>query len=280
MKNWLGYIVAIAITLSACNLTQEVEIDLPAYEGQVVVEVYLIPGQPFSALLTKSFSYFDPFSVEVENFLDDIFEEGATINISYGDQTITLENQLFFNPFSGKLYNYVGNQLVPTDFDGVYNLEIITADGDRITSSTTIPERITIDSITYEKNDPTDTLFRTLTYFQDNPDQSNFYRRILAINNPDSIEFDFTFDDELSDSTTIATGTGFDYVTGDTIISTLLNVTEDYFTFYNSLLGAVDANGNPFAQPSTILSNLEGDSNPLGIFTGFHIVTEQAIIEE
>lgn len=280
MKKYLGYLIATFITFSACNLTQDVEIELPSYESQLAVEVYLIPGQPFSALLSNTSSYFDLFPTDIENFLDDLLVEDATITINYDGKTVALENQLFFNPFTGKIFNYFANEIVPEDYTGTFDLEITTDDGQTITGQTVIPAKITIDSITVERNEIQDTLYRSLTYFQDDPTQENFYRRILALNQPDSVEFDFTFSDRLSDSTTIATGSGFDYVVGDTLISTVMNITPDYYDFINSLRAAVDANGNPFAQPSTILSNVEGNADPIGVFTGFHLVQGIQIINE
>ena len=66
MKNiiqYIGVLILFLASFTACNLEKEVEIVLPAYERQYVVECYLEPGKPFNLLLTKSSSYFDSISL-------------------------------------------------------------------------------------------------------------------------------------------------------------------------------------------------------------------------
>ena len=279
MKKYLGIFFTLSIFLSACNLTQEVDIDLPAYENQTVIESYLIPGQPFFLLLTRSFSYFDPFPVETTQFLEDLLVEGAEVSISYGDKKVVLTEQLFVNPFTGKLYNYVSSQLVPEDFTSEFQLEIKTKEGEIITSTTFIPKPIITDSLVVEKSD-IDTLYRLLAYWTDDPNEDNYYRRILNIGTTDSIYVDFTLDDRLLDSNKIVVGSGFDFVVGDTLINTIFHVTKDYYDFANSVFIAESSNGNPFSQPSTIRSNVKGTNNPLGIFSGITLDQKTRIVSE
>jgi hypothetical protein len=131
---------------------------------------------------------------------------------------------------------------------------------------------VEIDSVVIEfpeTGNPGDTLARALTYFTDNPNTDNFYRRMLQLNSLDSLpEQDFVTDDRLVEDSTIAFGTGFNYKVGDTLITTLYHISEDYATFLESVDGAAAANGNPFGQPSPVISSLEGTANALGVFTG------------
>ncbi|NJL76257.1 MAG: DUF4249 domain-containing protein [Saprospiraceae bacterium] len=255
------------------------DIDLPAYENQTVVESYLIPGQPFFLLLTRSFSYFDPFPVETTQFLEDLLIEGAEVVISYGDKKVVLAEQLFINPFTGKLYNYVSPQLVPEDFTSEFQLEIRTKEGEIITSTTFIPKPIITDSLVVEKSD-IDTLYRILAYWTDDPNEDNYFRRILNIGTTDSVYVDFTLDDRLLDSSKIVVGSGFDFIIGDTLINTIFHVTKDYYDFANSVFIAESSNGNPFSQPSTIRSNVKGANNPLGIFSGITLDQKTRVVSE
>ncbi|WP_071530853.1 DUF4249 family protein [Pontibacter sp. BAB1700] len=45
--------------LLSCDMEQEVEIKLPPYESQLVVECYLEPGKPLRAVVLESVSYFN-----------------------------------------------------------------------------------------------------------------------------------------------------------------------------------------------------------------------------
>ena len=57
-------LLAVLAFFSACNLTNDVNIDLPDYDRQPVVECYLEPGKPFRLLLSQSYSFFDPFGLD------------------------------------------------------------------------------------------------------------------------------------------------------------------------------------------------------------------------
>jgi len=266
MKNII-YVLFVSGLVAACGLTQEIEIELPEYDNQLMVESYLIPGEPFSLLLTQSFSYFDPIPTDGAEYLDQLLVSDAEVFIKYDDKEVKLENNFLFNPFTTKFFNYSANFTVPEDYTSTFELEIRTKEGEIITGETIIPPPVPIDSVVIQFSE-TDTLARALTYWTDDPMQANFYRRLYATGNRDSLEIDFILDDNIVDNETIVTGTAYDLAVGDTIFNTIYHTTEDYFIFMNSILNAEAANGNPFGQPSSILSNVEGEGNPLGIFTG------------
>ena len=83
--NFIKYISISLITLAmfSCDLEKEVEIDLPDYEGRLVVECYLEPGEPMTLLLTKSSPYFEAFPENPEEFIGGIIEEGETVEIKH-----------------------------------------------------------------------------------------------------------------------------------------------------------------------------------------------------
>lgn len=261
------------IALSACNLEQEVEIDLPDYEVRPVLEAYVEPGERYRLLLTLSAGYFAPLP-SLDNLLDELLLDSAEVSITHDGVTYQLENTLLFDPTTQKIYNYAAgpNDLVPTESDLPFELNITLPNGETIRAETRLLPQVEIDSVVIEfpeTGNPRDTLARALTYFTDNPNTDNFYRRMLQLNSLDSLpEQDFVTDDRLVEDSTIAFGTGFNYKVGDTLITTLYHISEDYATFLESVDGAAAANGNPFGQPSPVISNLEGTANALGIFTG------------
>ncbi|MFZ4559996.1 MAG: DUF4249 domain-containing protein [Saprospiraceae bacterium] len=254
----------------ACNLEKEIEIELPDYAGQLALECYLEPGKPYRLTLTRSTAYFDLLPGKPDSvlaYLQGILVNGAQVNIRQGNKTIKLANRLAVDPESQHFYNYFSPELVPLDTVQPFYLDILTADGKTIQASARVPVRVAIDSVVVEFKEK-DTLARALTYFTDRPGETNYYRRVLHRGNLNRIpEQDFSSDDRFVQDVFVF-GTGYDFAEGDTLINTIYHLEEPYFRYLQSVQGAVSSNGNPFAQPSTILSNLKGTANAIGIFTG------------
>jgi hypothetical protein len=276
-----NFIMAVLVLLTAaCNLTQEVDIDLPEYERQPVVECYLEPGQPFRLLLTKSYGFFDPFGLD-STFLQKTVLDGATVTVSYNGQTDTLHNQLSFTLNPTKIFNYRGDNLVPADpgVEYVLNIELPNGEG-QITGRTVMLPLVPFDSIKVQRSATNDTLYRVLAYFHDDPSTANWYRRLLNYSSLDSFpDQDFILDDKLSTNGQFAFGTQYELTRGDTVFNTLFHINQDYYDYVESVQLAVFGNLNPFAQPSPIKSNVSGTGNPLGIFTCLVYDRDTLIVE-
>jgi len=258
--------IAALLFFMACNLTKDVEIDLPDYDRQPVVECYLEPGKPFRLLMTRSYAFFDTLGLS-SNFVQNALLQGALVTIAYNGQTDTLKNQLTIVPNPIKIYNYVGQNLVPGLPGTEFVLNIRLADGGEITGTTTMVPVVPIDSIVVEFNPDIDSLGRMLTYITDDQSQDNFYRRLLNYRSLDSFpDQDFIVSDRFSQTALIAFGTGYELKEGDTVFNTIFHITRDYYDFKESVDLAVVGNLNPFAQPSPIKSNVRGSANPVGIF--------------
>jgi hypothetical protein len=264
----------------ACNLEQEIEIELPEYDAGLVVEAYLEPGKPYRLLLSESAAYFDAFPTEADQYLENILVDDARVQVVHQGDTIELENGVFFDFNTFKLYNYQASQVVPENTEEPFELHIETDDGKRVSGTTYLLPKVPIDSVVVQFND-TDTLARVLTYFTDDPNTENFYRRMLHKSSLDSLpEQDFPASDRFVENGQVVFGTGFDFAVGDTVINTLYHITPEYYQFLSSVQNAIIANGNPFAQPGVILSNLEGNTDVIGIFTGLNGDQVFTIIEE
>ena len=123
--NWPIFLSSLLI-LAACDLEKEVEIDLPVYESRLVVESYLIPGEPFKLLLSKSAPFFEPFPTMDNQYLENILENKAEVFVRFGSQEVELGNTIYFDPVERKLYNYFSEEAVPDDYSGEFQLEIKT----------------------------------------------------------------------------------------------------------------------------------------------------------
>ena len=264
--------------LAACDLEQEVEIELPEYDSRPVVECYLEPDAPFQLLLTKSSPYFEAFPSLDDDFLSNLLLQEAEVSIKHNGITYPLENELRFDFFTGKLYNYSSTATVPYDTLNPFELMITLPEGETITGSTQLLPQIPIDSVVVEVAE-SDTLARILTYFNDNPDQENYYRRMLNLSSLDSIpEQDFAFTDRVFEGNVVL-GTNFEYERGDTIYSALFHIDKNYHDFLQSIEAAVAGNGNPFAQPSPTANTLGGTADAIGIFTGLVYDRRMVIID-
>ncbi|MBR9922067.1 MAG: DUF4249 domain-containing protein [Bacteroidetes bacterium] len=273
------FFLFLALGFTACNLEQEIELELPVVDNVTVVECYLQPGEPYNLLLSRTAGYFEPFPTEEAEFIQDLLVTGATVRIIRGEEVIELEEGFFLNPIAQKFFNYGSNEIVPEDYDSDFQLEITTADGQTITAQTRILEPVPIDSVVVQFNGP-DTLGRALMYLTDDMTEANFYRNMLHEGSLDSIpDFSFPINDEVVDEGTIVFGTNYSYAVGDTIFHSLFHIESAYYDFLVSLSNAVGSNGNPFAQPGGIISNVEGE-DAIGIFTGFSADRVMTIVEE
>lgn len=271
--------------LASCNLTQDVEIDLPEYDRQPVLECYLEPGQPYQLLLTRSYGFFAPFDTSDGQFLENVLEKGATVTITHDGKSVNLTEGIFFNPFTFKVFNYGSAEIVPADFDNDFELEVTLADGETITGKTTIPVNVPIDSVVieFQSDAASDTMGRALTYFTDpDPSVENRFRRQFHWNSliDSSAQQDFLASDQFAENGRIVFGTGFDYPVGDTIYNTVFNLNRDYSDFLESVVISVQSNGNPFGQPASIDGNLDGTADALGIFTGLSYDRVETIIKK
>jgi Domain of unknown function (DUF4249) len=272
------FILAITI-LTSCNLTKDVEIELPAYEAQPVVECYLEPGKPFRMLLTKSSYFFSQFNLD-SNFLQNTLLDSANVSISNGTETFVLRNDLVadFSPL--KIFNYSSSEIVPATAGVTYTLSITLTDGRTVTAQTTMLPFVAIDSVVVQRSPTIDSISRMLTYVTDDQTQPNYYRRMINYGSLDSsARQDFTINDRISQTKTLAFGTGYDFVKGDTIFNTIFHIEKAYYDYKESIQNAIGGSLNPFAQPSQIVSNVSGSANPLGIFTCLVYDRKRTIVE-
>ncbi len=281
MKNVIYlYISAFIMFLFSCGgLEKEIDLELPIYESQIVVECYLEPGEPFALALTKSAAYFDPIPLDDFEFIENILEDSAEVSIQYNGQIIELSNQIYFNFETGKIFNYFSSSIVPNDTQSEFTLNIKTKDGREVFAKTQILPIVPIDSVVVEFSSEVDSVARVLTYLTENPLEDNYYRRMLHIGSLDTIpDQDFTTNDDFVDDNIIVFGSGYDFREGDTVINSIFHIDREYYDFLESIFFAVDANGNPFGQPAAINSNVEGDA--IGIFTGLSVDRNLVIIEK
>lgn len=265
MNKILIFIFAIAV-FASCDLEKKIDLSLPEFESQLVVECYLEPGKPYRANIFQTTSYYAPTS--------DLFNsivQNATVIITYQGVSVTLSPGIYMD--GSNLYIYGSQTIVPADYTNDFFLEVIDSAGNSITATTKITPPIQLDSIQTEPLE-NDTSLIVLTFSKDDPTTDNFYRRMqyrTDASQTDSLKFDFAINDEIKVDGQLVLGGPPIFSVGDTMVIQFMEITEDFYNYIESREALESANGNPFAQPGVIRTNIIGG---IGIFTGFSTTQE------
>jgi hypothetical protein len=258
---------------SSCLPEKEVEIELPPYERQLVVECFLEPGKNLRLLLMESVGFTEG--------PDTPLVEDAIVIISHHGIQDTLAETFSFEPIGFKFFNYNSTFIVPQDYDEVYELHIKTPDGRELNGSTKVYAPVQLEPL--ELSFDQDSMASITLRWWDVMGTSNYYLCALhrgTLYNADEeyeggLEFDFVLDDRIGDGELFTIATLFDFKHGDTLIGSLYQIGEDYWRYVNSVDDAASSNGNPFAQPGMLQSNVQGG---IGVFTGFEVVRDTIIV--
>lgn len=293
MKNYKVFLFLLTLVLSSCE--KDIEIDLPEDEQKIVVEGSIEQGQPPFVLLTKSTGFFEPTDIQT---LNNLFVKGAIVTVSNGTNTVQLtevcSDQLPQNllPSVAELIGVsvedietfgfcLYTSLDPTIFGEIgktYQLTV-QAEGKVLTSSTKIPPLVPMDSYWYKDYKPGPNVVFGYLWFNlnDPPQIGNSYRIYTKrlgkddrfIPTDGSVFDDSFFNGKDFDAFVFAgheLSEGY-FQEGDVIAIKFASIDQAHFQFWNSFEIAVFNNGNPFAAPATIKTNIEGGG--LGVWGGY-----------
>ena len=241
--------------------------ELPEYEVQPVVECYLEPGKPYQLLLQESVPYFNEPSLPL---IDD-----ALVVISHAGQHDTLENTFFFDFETEKVYNYVAaDSRIPADYGGTFELYIRDGQGREVRATTVLPDTVSVRPLEFRSND--EGRVSVTARWPDFADQTSYYRLAMHRYDPSS-EPDvlLTLDDRIGDGDDFVISTFYYLDPEDSIFVDVYHIEEAYWRYLVTTDDAENSNGNPFAQPGVILSNVEGG---IGIFTSLSKSRREAMV--
>jgi hypothetical protein len=229
-------------------------VKLPDHESQLVVECYLEAGKKARLLLTESSGYFD--SPELP------FVNNATVTITYNGFVDTLKFNENINQEDAKIYNYISKRVIPENYTNEFILDVKDPAGRVVTGNTKLIHATLLDSVIYKYKDSS---AYVLASFHQSLAKRDYYRIIFHKDSLSNVIQNYTFSDEFSDKEKISIGTGYEFKKGSQAFVTLYTIDLAYYDYLQSVEAARNANGNPFAQPATIKSNVQGG---FGIFTG------------
>jgi hypothetical protein len=283
MKKALIYFstfLAAASFLSSC--TEDIDVKLPNSEKKVVIEGNIENGKFPEVIITRNIALFTQNSSVA---ISDFYVFGAEVYVS--DGTITDTCTLTIDSASSLGVIYRGHSIVGVP-GGVYYLTV-KADGKVFSSVTSIPSPIALDSVWW-KPEPNqgDSLGYAWAHITEPAGLGNNYR-FLAKRPQDRrylAPFGATWDDKYVDGKDFefAYSRGYDptdgtntfdnesevtrgfYFNHDTIYIKFTSIDKASKEFYTTFENALSNNGNPFASPVTILTNINGGA--LGVWCG------------
>ncbi len=273
--------------LSSCE--KDITVVLPRPEPTVVVEGKIEQGQYPYVVVSRSQAYFDPVDSSV---IANTIIFNAVVIVSDGTTSdtmkLTIDNE-FFPPIIYRAENMVG------EVGKTYHLTVY-AEGKTLTASTTIPTPVSLDSIWFKTQPPSTELGFIWAHLSDPVGLGNNYRwftkrfgkdvRFVA---PIGSTFEDRFVDGKSFDFAYNRGAEFNssaeddnneergyFKVGDTVVVKFCAIDRAGFEFYRSLEIEVSNNGNPFAAPTSIPSNINGG---LGFWGGYGAVYDTVIAQ-
>jgi len=276
MKVFAQLLVVINITIIV-SCTKEVDVKLPEYKEYLVVEGKIETGQKPQVYLSYTIPYFGSNNI---NNLSDFAVKGALVTVSDGSTTDTLKEVL---PSVG--YYYQGFKIIG-QIGREYFLTI-SVNGKTYTSQTKILNPIALDTL-WNKHEKNDSLGYVWARLSEPVGLGNAYRWFAKRVNKDNdfiAPLSSSFEDKFIDGKTfdfaydrgvIANSTATDdnnsekgfFKNGDKIIVKFCHIGIKEYKFFRSRTASIVSNGNPFAAPSNVESNVYGE-NVLGLWCGY-----------
>jgi hypothetical protein len=257
-------------------LQKDINVPLPAYANQLVVECYLENGRIPRLAVTESVPYLDngqaaaagSYLLKLPNGQNVQLPADVAVKLTLPNgRTMNLAFKPGLDAATGKYYTHIGTTPITARAGQQFALDAQDQRGRHVTGTTVVPTFIPIDSVKYKFNAQTDTSRRAyfMTKWRDPAATTDFYRLMLHKGRPsNNSETDNDIRDRLFNGQAYAQVTRYRFRPYDTITATLYHVDSLYFDFRQSVRDARNANGNPFSQPSAIHSTVQGG---IGVFT-------------
>jgi hypothetical protein len=256
------------IVLLSCN--KIITIELPAYESQIVVEMYLEEGKPLRCLVSESLPYTD---TAISRELND-----AMVIFSDGSVNDTLVNIINEDTETGRWYNYFNPGIMLADSTKTYTIKISDSSNRLVTGTTQFSQRIiSIDSINIRSSANEPDSFSVGIIISDPGISDNYYRFLITkkLNDFNSEDTDFFLSDLSFNGNSFSFYSNANYARNDTVLVRVYSLLKEYYDYLQSTENARNSNFNPFTQPALIKSNVKGG---LGIFTAIRYDQRQIMI--
>jgi len=288
-----GCLILVTILIGSCE--KDVTVEIPRVESKVVVEGYIETGKNPFVILSNSLPFFG--SIYTTDLIDNTIK-GATVTVSDGSITDTLRDILNIGVYFSTSPGMQGQP------GKTYSLRVVT-NGITLTSVTSIPHPVPLDSAWFKVDGQRDSLGFIWAHLTDPDSLGNYYRWFAQRINKytsgpdqgkvkDSVfvspsgsvfedkffnakSFDFaynrgsTVNSEKEDDNNVERNF---FKRGDTIVVKFCSIDRAHFEFWRTEETQVRSNGNPFGSPAPAISNIEGG---LGIWGGYALAYDTVI---
>lgn len=266
----INVLPVIMLLLSLASCEKAITVQLPDYDSEMVVEMYLEEGKPLRCLLSESMRYTDTVIARALNH--------ATVIVSDGTTSDTLENRLNKDTVTGRWYNYYHPRIVPVNNNKTYTLKISDSTNRIVSGTTGFSQKIVrIDSIDTRSSIINDDSFSVGVAFLDPPLTTNFYRFVVTkkLNNFRNDPTDFSLSDISFNGKRFSFFSDATFARNDTVNIRVYALLKEHYDYIQSTGDARSSNFNPFSQPGRIKSNVKGG---IGIFTAIRYDQREVII--
>lgn len=290
--------IYIFLVLCVVSCTKEVQIDIPGYKEQLVIDGQIETDLPAIVLLSKTNDIYQ--GTNIQNYLNS-FVSGATITVSDGVVTDTLLEVCTDNLPAGTeevvaglfgltveqitslhLCFYVSTQIIGEP-GKTYTLEVNLVDN-LYTAETSILSPIDLDSTFWREESDNPGYGFSWANLSDPMETGNAYRwevkykDSLTFSKPfgpfiddrffNGLSFEFAYENPMTfnDPNVSEDARGY-YALGDTIVIKFSTLGQREYQFYDKKYNQIYSAGNPFATPVNIPTNISGGA--LGIWAGF-----------
>ncbi len=289
----ITFFLAIVAAFFFPSCEKNITLEMPVGESKIVVEGYVFQDSVPFVFLTRNAPFFSTLD---STALQQYIIRGARVIVSDGITTDTMTELNF-----GQVTVYASLEpLLRGQVGRTYTLRV-EADGEVVTSSTYIPQPVPLDSVWWKVQGEHDSLGFVWAHMTEPDTIGNYYRwfakRINHYPDGEQKDDDFiapigsTFEDKFIN------GKSFDFFynrgnepnstkeddeneermffkRGDTIIVRFCTIDRANFQFWRDEETQVSNNGNPFANPAPVSSNINGG---LGVWGGYSIAYDTII---
>lgn len=299
----ITYILGLTLIFLSCS--KEVDIAIPGYEEQIVIDGSIKTGQPAIVLLSTTANIYSPTNLEA--YLSG-FISGATVVVSDGSITDTLVEICTDNlppgteELAAAFFGLSVEEIINLNLCGYFSSSIIgeigktyslsvNVNAETYTSVTSILQPTTLDTLYWKPeeslvdhgwswatlSDPAGSYdayvweVQRLNRLPDGSKDPIVYKPFGPYFDDaffDGLTFEFAYENPINffDEDIDDAYRGY-YAQGDTILITFSKIGQLEFNFFEKKYNQMYTAGNPFATPTNIPSNIEGGA--LGIWAGF-----------
>lgn len=266
-KLCLGIVIVLSV-LGCDDNNEEVKLSLPPHEESLLVECYLEPGENYRALVSKTMDFFADKKTESV--------DSVKIVIYSGGEEKELKNLPTADTLYNKMYNYWYPEEVTFEEGKEYQISISYGGEISATGKTRFMPKARVKDISFKFSPEVDSIASIFVEVEDNPEVRNYYRLVVRAPNPSAgVTYDGLWEDSDAINDSLTFYTNYDFQDGWTVVVNVYHLEEQYYNFLKSVAQARESNYNPFMQPASIQSSLEGAT---GIFTTISLTSDTVIV--